>query len=373
VKTAFRVGIVGCGNIFPAYARQMPRYAHLRVTACADLDLQRATSRAAEFSIPRACSVDELLADPAIDIVVNLTPPAVHAEVSLDAIAAGKHVYSEKPLADRLDRGEAILAAGNKAGVRVGCAPDTVLGGGIQTCRKLVEDGRIGQPVGAAAFVMSHGMEHWHPNPEFFYQPGAGPMMDMGPYYLTTLVNLIGPVRRVSGSASITFPERTVSSEPLKGTRFKVRTPTHIAGTIDFETGAIGTIITTRDVWRSRLPRLEVYGAEGTLGVPDPNGFGGPVYLFERGKDDWEEVPLTHPTDMQRGAGVADMAEAIAEDRPVRASGEMALHVLEVLLAFEQASESGSYVAIRSTCAKPEPLPVGFSFPEQGVDPAVRR
>src|SRR5437868_8376711 len=267
------VGVVGCGNISGIYLEAGKKWDILNIVACADIDLPRAQSQAAKYDIPKACGVAELLADPSIDIVINLTVPQAHAEVALAALAAGKSVYNEKPLALGREQAKQMLDLARAKGLRVGCAPDTFLGGGLQTCRKLIDDGVIGEPIGASAFMMSHGPEGWHPNPEFFYQPGAGPMFDMGPYYLTALTTLLGPVRRVTGSTRVSFPERVISSEPLRGQVIKVNTPTHIVGVLDFAAGAIGTIITTFDVWSSELPRLEIYGSKGTLSLPDPNTF----------------------------------------------------------------------------------------------------
>jgi Predicted dehydrogenases and related proteins len=229
----------------------------------------------------------------------------------------------------------------------------------------LIDDGAIGQPVAAVAFMVNHGPEHWHPDPDFYYQIGAGPMFDMGPYYLTALVNLIGPVRRVTGSARITTPERTITSAPKFGTTIRVNTPTHVAGLLDFASGAVGTIITSFDVWGSTLPRIEIYGTEGTLSVPDPNTFGGPVRLNRAGSREWEDVPLTHGyAENSRGIGLADMAAAIRSGRPHRANGALAYHVLDLMHAFHDASDQGRHIEVESTCERPAPLPVGLATGE---------
>jgi len=356
------VGIVGCGAISGIYFKNLTQtFANTRVVACADLFHDRAEAKAAEFGVPKACSVKELLADPEVAIVLNLTVPKAHAAVALAAIRAGKHVHGEKPLGVSRKEGAAILQAAAKAGVRVGSAPDTFLGAGIQTCRKLIDDGWIGKPVAANAFMQCHGHETWHPSPEFYYERGGGPMLDMGPYYLTALVNLIGPIARVTGSARATFPTRTITSQPKFGKVVKVETPTHIAGVLDFAGGAVGTIVTSFDIWGHHMPCIEIYGTEGSIAVPDPNGFGGPVRVKRHDTPEWMDMPLTHGyAENSRGIGVADMAAAIAGKRRHRASGELAMHVLDVMLAFEQASVSGKAVAIRTPCKQPAPLPLGL-------------
>ncbi|MCX7805065.1 MAG: Gfo/Idh/MocA family oxidoreductase [Planctomycetota bacterium] len=357
-----RIGVIGCGAISGIYLKNCKSYPFLEVAACADLDMSKAEARAKEFEVPKVCTVKELLADPAIEIVLNLTVPKAHGEVAVAALQAGKHVYNEKPLA--LSRGEMrrMFDLARRRKLRIGCAPDTFMGGGIQTCRKLIDDGWIGEPVGAAAFMTSRGPEGWHPSPEFYYKPGGGPMLDMGPYYLTALVNLIGPIESVAGFARASFPTRVIGSQPLKGTIIKVETPTHVAGTIRFASGAIGTILMSFDVWAAQLPRIEIYGSLGTLSVPDPNTFGGPVRIKRKGMQDWAEVPLTHGySENSRGLGVADMAAAIRSGRGHRASGELAGHVLDAMLAFLDASESGRAVRLSTKCARPAPLPMGLS------------
>ncbi len=357
MEAKINAGIVGCGNISGAYFKGCGAFHILNVVACADLDMGRAEAKAEEFEV-RACSVEDLLADPEIQIVVNLTVPRAHAEVNLAAVQAGKNAHCEKPFAVYREDGAKVLRTAQEKGVLVGGAPDTFLGGGIQTCRKLIDDGWIGQPVAATAFVAGHGHERWHPDPGFFYQVGGGPMFDMGPYYLTALVNLLGPVRRVTGSTRITFPERTVTSEPRYGEKITVETPTHLAGVLDFAGGAVGTIIASFDVWSHHLPRIEIYGSEGSLSVPDPNTFRGPVLVRRAGAEEWSEVPLTHSDAVSRGIGVADMAYALTYDRPHRTSGELAFHVLDLMCAFDEASKSDRHIQIQSTCSRPAPLPM---------------
>lgn len=354
------VGIIGCGAISGAYLSQCPKFEMLRVVACADLMPERAQARAQEFNVPRACSVDELLADDSIEIVINLTIPAAHYDVAMAAVNAGKSVWNEKPLTVTREQGRALLAAAEAKGVLVGCAPDTFMGAGGQTCRKLIDDGWIGQPIAATAFMLCHGHESWHPDPEFYYKAGGGPMFDMGPYYLTALVNLLGPVQRVCGSARITFPTRTITSQPKHGTVVDVDVPTHIAGVLDFAGGAIGTIVTSFDVWAARTPCIEIYGTEGTLAVPDPNGTGGPVRICRPGGD-WTDMPLSHPyASISRSTGVADMAYALRTGRPHRASGALALHVLDIMHAIHDASRDSRYLTLDTACAQPAPLPLGL-------------
>jgi len=363
-----RVGVIGCGNISAVYFRNCATFAHLEVVACADLIRARAEAAARQFQVPRVCAVEELMADPEIDVVLNLTVPRAHAEVDLAALAAGKHVYAEKPLAVAREDGSRILEMAASKGRRVGSAPDTFLGGAHQTCRKLVDDGAIGQPVAATAFMLGHGHESWHPDPEFYYAAGGGPLFDMGPYYLTALINLLGPVRRVTGSTRISFPERVITSAPKRGQRIKVEVPTHLAAVLDFANGAVATLVTSFDVWGAQVPHIEIYGSEGSLSVPDPNRFDGPVRLLRAGTAEWQEVPPTHGYNREyRGLGLADMAAAIVSGRPHRASGVLANHVLEIIHAVHTASAESRHVALTSTCPRPDPLPAGLR--EGTVDP----
>lgn len=361
MEKTINVGIIGCGNISGAYFRGCKPYGIIRITACADIEPERAKAKGAEFGV-RACSVEELLRDPDIQIVVNLTVPKAHAAVNLQILQQGKHAYCEKPFAVNRADGEKVLAFAKEKNLRVGCAPDTFFGGGIQTCRKLIDDGAIGEPIAATAFMVCHGHESWHPNAFFYYEKGGGPMLDMGPYYLTALVNLIGPIKRVAGSTRITFKERIATSEALKGRKIPVETPTHITGVMDFSNDAIGTIIQSFDVWSHNLPIIEIYGTEGSLCVPDPNGFGGSVRLRKAGQKEWTEIQHTHRTDVARGIGVADMAYGLVYGRPHRASGELANHVLDVMLAFEDSSNSNQHVKIKNQCQRPAALPTGLEL-----------
>ncbi len=355
-----KVGIIGCGNIFNQYIKGCRAFDILEVAACADIVHSAAEAKGQEHGIPKVLTIEQLLQDPEISIIVNLTVPQAHAAVSLAAIAAGKHVYSEKPLAINTEDGRQILGAAEEKRVLVGCAPDTFLGGGLQTCRKLIDDGAIGEPVAASAFMISHGPESWHPNPSMFYLKGAGPLFDMGPYYLTALISFLGPVQRLAALTRTSFPERIATSKARYGERLQVEVPTHVTGSLEFASGPLATMIITFDVWSSNVPRIEIYGSEGTLVVPDPNTFGGPVRLRRMGESEWSEVPLTHSADVGRGIGVADMAHALQSGRSHRASGAMAYHVLELMEAFEESSQGGRHIQIKSQCERPLPLPVGL-------------
>lgn len=354
-----KVGVIGCGNISGIYFRVGKMLPAIEIVACSDKFPQVAEAKAAEYQIPQVYSVPELLADPEIEIVLNLTTPEAHGEVALAALAAGKSVYNEKPLALTREEGQQMLALAQVNGVRVGGAPDTFLGGGLQTCRQLIDEGAIGRPLSATAFMMSGGHEGWHPNPDFYYQVGGGPMFDMGPYYLTALVSLLGPVRRVTGVTSQGWAERVIGSEPKRGQVINVAVPTHVMGMMEFASGAVGSILTSFDIpGGSGLPHIEIYGTEGTLLAPDPNTFGEPVRLRRRGEREWREMPLTHGfTENSRGLGVADMAEGLRNGRLHRANGEMAYHVLDLMHAFHDAAAQGRHVEIESSCKRPLAMP----------------
>ncbi|WP_419887015.1 Gfo/Idh/MocA family protein [Neobacillus niacini] len=354
-----KIGIIGCGNISSIYLENCKKFPHLELIACADLDLERAQSQAEKFGVPKALSVDELLSDPDIQLVINLTIPKAHAAVCIQALEAGKHVYTEKPLAVTREEGKQILETAKKKNLLVGSAPDTFLGAGIQTAIHIIEQGEIGEPIGASAFMICRGHEHWHPDPSFYYDFGGGPMFDMGPYYLTALVALLGPIKRISGSTRISYPERTVLSQPKAGTKIEVKIPTHISGVIDFASGVIGNITTSFDAFGgTSLPPIEIYGSEGTLLVPDPNTFGGTVKIRKRDEAEFKEVPLAYGyLENSRGLGVADMAKAILKGRNYRANGELAYHVLEAMHGFHDSSDRGQHYNMESTCSRPESVP----------------
>ena len=362
------VGIVGCGNISAAYFRLAPLFRGLEARACADISPAAAEARAAEFGV-RAESVDALLADPDVDVVINLTIPAAHFGVTKAALEAGKHVYSEKPFVLTVEEGLALKALADAKGLQVGSAPDTFLGGAHQLARRLIDDGALGTITAGTAFVLSHGMEMWHPNPGFFFLPGGGPMLDLGPYYIADLINLIGPVRRVAAMTGAATPTRLVTAEgPVKGQEIPVETPTTVQALLEFANGAQVMVGTSWDVWghRHRQP-IELYGTEGTLFVPDPNWFGGTVEVAGRDgavrEETWDH-PLGVANDVRpqasfanyRSAGLADMALAILEGREARCGLDRALHGIEVMTSILQSGETGRFVELKTTCTRPEPL-----------------
>jgi predicted dehydrogenase len=367
------VGIVGCGHVADLYFDGCARLDGLRIVACADVDLERAERKAAEHGIPRACVPGDLIEATDVELVVNLTPPQAHADVSLAAIASGKHVWSEKPLAVTLEAATEVLDAAAAAGVRVGCAPDTFLGGGLQTSIKLIDDGWIGRPVAAVALVSEHGYEHFHPAVESFYRPGGGPALDLGPYYATALVAMLGPVARVTAFARASFPERTLMCGPRAGQRIPVEVPTHVTGSLEFECGALATLLTSWDLWATNLPFLEVYGTEGSLAAGNPDSFDCAPKLRRAGSEElrqpppapgslpWVSMPLLRAGEVGRGIGIAEMDDAIAAGREHRANGELARHVLEVLTGLERSARERRPVEIDNRCRRPAPLdhPIG--------------
>lgn len=355
-----QVGIIGCGNIFPAYAKGSALFRKLKLKAIADVNREAALARSAEFGVP-SHSVEELLADPEIQLVINLTIPKVHAAVSRQILQAGKHAYSEKPLAVDLDEGRDLVALASELGLRLGCAPDTFLGAGLQTARKVIDDGWVGRPIGGTAFMLSRGPESWHPNPAFFYEKGAGPMLDMGPYYLTALVHLLGPVQSVTAITAKTQAERVATCQAQFGRRLPVEVPTHYSGSLLFANGAVINLGISFDVIGHRHSPIEIYGTEGSLEVPDPNQFCGPVSLRRLDEGEWQSLPLAFGyKENSRGIGAADMAHALDARRSHRCSGDLALHVLEVMTAFETASNTRSWVDIQSPCLRPPAFPLGM-------------
>ncbi|MCK0472234.1 Gfo/Idh/MocA family protein [Halalkalibacter sp. APA_J-10(15)] len=359
-----KVGIIGCGNISSIYFKNCHTLNHIELVACADISLERAQAQANKFGIEKAYTVDEILDDPSVELIINLTIPKAHADVCLKALNAGKHVYTEKPFTVRTDEANAILQKAKEKGLLVGSAPDTFLGAGIQTAIQVIERGEIGTPIGASAFMIGRGHEHWHPDPAFYYDEGGGPMFDMGPYYLTALTALLGPMKKIAGSARISYPVRTILSEPKAGEKVTVMTPTHLSGVIDFASGAMATLTTSFDAFGgSTLPPIEIYGSEGTMLVPDPNTFSGVVKVRKRDEQDFKEIAHTHQlVENSRGIGVADMANAILTGQPHRASGELAYHVLEAMHGFHISSENETHYKMKSTCKKPKPFPQDLTF-----------
>lgn len=357
------LGIIGCGAISDVYFRAGERFDILDVVACADLDEDLALSKADEYGVPRVVSTDELLDDPDVDVAVVLTPPAVHGDLALKALGAGKHVYTEKPLAATREQGEEVLATASERGLTVGVAPDTVLGTGIQSCRDVVDEGLIGDPVGATAFWSNHGHESWHPNPDGFYREGGGPLFDMGPYYLTSLVTLLGPIQSVAGTSETPLTERTITSEPRHGERIPVEVPTHETAVLTFENGATGTLLTSFDVWESEIPGFEIYGTEGTLSVTNPNRFDGTprVHLRDDDEGEWREISVErrHPG-QQRGLGVVDLAYSLESDWEHRTSGDVGYHVLEAMAGIRDSADETTYVELSAQCDRPTPVPDGF-------------
>jgi predicted dehydrogenase len=351
------VGVVGCGAISGIYCQNIRSFDSLRLVACADLDESKARSTAEQYQIPQVLSATQLVQDEDVDIVLNLTVPAAHAEIALGAVRSGKHVYNEKPLTIELAEAEQVLDEAEQRGVRVGCAPDTFLGAGLQTCRRLVDQGALGEIVGGSAFMVCPGHESWHPDPAFYYRQGGGPLFDMGPYYLTALVMLLGPVRRVTGSARRSFATRTITSEAKRGETIHVEVPTHISALVDFASGPVVNLTMSFDVQAARLPLLELYGSATSLSLPDPNTFHGPVECFDHEARAWRQVDVAGAfRDNSRGVGVAEMAAAIGEGRPHRAAGDLALHVLEIMHAVYEASSRDRHVTLRTTCERPRAL-----------------
>jgi predicted dehydrogenase len=354
------IGVIGCGNISKAYLTAMKLFPNIELIAVADMRSAPAEQRGKEFGVP-AMRVDQLLKRDDVEVVLNLTVPLAHCDVSLAVLNAGKHVHSEKPLGVNMIEARKVMKLADEKNLRVGCAPDTFLGGGHQTARKLVDDGAIGTPVGGTAFFMCPGHERWHPAPGFYYLRGGGPMLDMGPYYITDLIQLLGPVASVMGSATRSRKERIITSGPLNGTVIPVEVATHIAGTLEFASGAVVSIAMSFDVPKHKHVPIEVYGTSGSLIVPDPNRFGGEVELANA-DGEWKKMPHTHGNieGEFRSIGVADMAAAIVANRPHRASGALALHALEAMEAFQISSQEGRRVKLETTVARPAMLPPGL-------------
>lgn len=362
------IGIIGCGNISAAYLRLAPLFKGVRVVAVADLNTEAAKARAAEFNTT-AQSVDDLLANKEVDVVINLTIPDAHYPVTKKILEAGKHAYSEKPLVLTLEQGVALRQLAAEKGLAVGCAPDTFMGGAHQLARAAIDEGKVGEITSGCAAVLSHGMEHWHPNPDFFFLPGGGPMLDLGPYYIANLINLIGPVRRVAALTSAAQAERTIGNGPRNGEKVPVKTPTNIHALLEFANGATINLSTSWDVWHHKRNHFELYGTEGTLYVPDPNFFGGEVEFAGRDRVLQTLPAWNHPFSVPnqdhpvhgalanyRTAGMADMVQSVLQGRDARCSLDRALHGVEVMTACLKSGETGAFVTMTTTCTRPAAL-----------------
>ena len=379
--SVFRVGLIGTGRISDVYLKNCAAFGGLEIVACGSLNMEESRAKAAEFGVPRVAEPDEIIADPEIDAILNLTIPAAHAEVSLAALEAGKHVYSEKPFVTDLADGRRVLELARDKGLTVGNAPDTFLGGRWQTVRKLLDQGVIGAPTGVAAFVPTHGVERHHPNPEFYYAKGGGPLLDLGPYYLTAMVFLLGPIRQVAAMGKKTFAARMIENGPRNGVMIPVEEDTHSLNLIAFENGVLGEMMVSFDVWESETPRLEIYGEDGTICIPDPdpgdgaNIFQGPVWFRTQKEARWTMRPRPKaPAEWcvaenihgfnydARGLGLLEMADAVAKGRTPRASGALAYHVTEAMEAMLTSTREARFVDVNSTCVRPELLPE--TFPE---------
>lgn len=383
----FRIGLIGCGRISDIYIKTCQSRPELEITVCGSLNRTESEAKATLYGIPSVAEPEEILKNPDIDAILNLTVPAAHAEISRKALENGKHVYSEKPFVTSLSDGADILEMASEKGLLVGNAPDTFLGARVQTARRAIDEGLIGAPTGAMVFVGTHGTERHNPNPDFYYQKGGGPLLDLGPYYLTALVFLLGPITRVAGMSRRTFASRTIENGPRNGEAIPVEVDTHSQGMMEFASGAIASMTMSFDVWDSETPRMEIYGEDGTLCIPDPdpvhgtNVFGGELWIRRRetsrwthqprpiGRDNWEVLEPRHGfAQDSRGLGLLDLAYAARDRRRPRASGELAHHVFEVMDGMERAAASGTYQRIHSTCDIPAPLPVDFPNSEPQTD-----
>ena len=353
-----KIGLVGCGNISDIYLSNLTSLFHnVSIYACSDLDGEKVRKAAEKYAIPHIMTFEEMLECPEIDLILNLTTPGSHYSLSKRALLKGKHVYVEKPLALTYEEGRELLDIAREKGLYLGCAPDTFLGAGIQTSEQLIRTGAIGRPIAATAFMMCHGHESWHPDPGFYYQKGAGPLFDMGPYYVTALVRLLGRAESVMAYGAKAFEERTITSEPKRGEKIQVNVDTHIAGMIRFENGTIATLVMSFDVWKHSMPNLEIYGTAGSLRVPDPNTFDGPVLLATAENCEYQPQPLISPYhENSRGLGLAEMVHASGEGRIHNASGALALHVLEIMESLEKSARLGTLVQLESRPSREVPL-----------------
>lgn len=351
------VGMVGCGSISAQYLNTFSRLDTVALLAVADLNPARARAVAAGHGVA-ARTVDELLADPGVDLVLNLTVPAAHADIALRAIAAGKSVYGEKPLATATVEGKAMLDRAAAAGVSICCAPDTVLGIGIQTARQAIDEGLVGTPMSATATMVTPGHERWHPNPDFYYQPGGGPLLDMGPYYITALITLLGPVYSVIGAASHTRDARTIGTGTRAGEQIPVTVDSHVTGVLVHESGALSTLLMSFDAAATHAANIEIHGNLASLAVPDPNHFDGDVLLARVGQQTWTTLPISAGyVDSSRGIGIADLAGTLPGHEP-RLGGRLAYHVLDIMESLLESAHTGRSVTVNSSCERPSPVPL---------------
>ena len=361
------VGIIGCGNISTTYFELAPLFKGLEVRACADLNPKAAEMRAGEFNV-KPQTIDALLDNDDLDVIVNLTIPDAHFPVTKRILEAGKHAYSEKPLVLTLEQGEELRRLSSAKKRAVGCAPDTFLGGAHQQARKFIDEGGAGRITSGTAHVMGPGMEMWHPNPDFFFLPGGGPILDMGPYYIANLINLIGPVKRVGALTSMARETRLITSEPRNGEEIPVKTPTNIHALLEFVSGATITLTASWDVWSHRHANMELYGTDGSVFVPDPNFFGGVVEVAGRGEEIHALEAWDHPFGKinqnspqgpranYRTAGLADMAAALIDGRDARCSLDRTLHGVDVMTSILKSGEEGRFIELSTTCTQPAAL-----------------
>ena len=361
-----KVGIIGCGNISETYFNCQKIFNNFEIIACADINNEFATKSAEQFNV-KAQSVDDILSNKEIGLIINLTIPSAHKEIIVKSLNAGKHCFSEKPLAMNMEEGLEIQKLSSEKKLYVGCAPDTFLGAAGQNARKLIEEDKIGKVVLGTFNLMSHGMEHWHPNPDFFFKPGAGPVFDVGVYYLTQLINLIGPVKSISSISGTATPERTITSEPRNGEKIVVETPTTLMGSLEFHNNAKIQFFCSWDVWKHKHSTIELYGLEGSMIVPDPNFFSGDILLSKK-DEDWQTINndsmllgIPNKTDNDgskianyRGIGLSDMIDAINNQRQARCSLDLAMHVLEVMEGIITSSELNEVYHLKSKPKQPK-------------------
>jgi predicted dehydrogenase len=351
----FGIGVIGCGNISNQYLKNLSAFPDVAVLICADIDAGRAEAQAAAYGVPSWGSPQDAFGHPDVQLIVNLTVPAAHAEVIGAAIAAGKHVWSEKPLTLDVVTGSELLDQAKAAGVRVGCAPDTVLGAGVQSARRLIDSGTIGTPLTALTLLQGPGPQAWHPDPEFLFAPGAGPLFDLGPYYLSVLATLFGPATRVAAVGRKPRESRVIGAGPRAGTSFSVAVPTYVSALAEYEQGQAASLLFSWDSPLARAGFVEITGTEATLAVPDPNRFGGDLRVRRAGDDEWTVIP-SQGAAAGRGTGVVDMVRAIRGGTPHRADGEMALHVLEMMAAIERSAVTAAFEPVQTRFAAPAPL-----------------